>query len=342
MFDVPNLHDYFIAQTYVNNLDWPNNNLKYWREREDGAKWRYIIFDLDVALGGVSWSSVDEDEMHRVFHLIGNANRHVRIFNQFLLNDGFRHRFINRYADLVNTTFSAATLLADVDSLQQLLGPEMERHYPRWGAAVDQWHDALATLRYNIEHRPFAALGHVNAHFDLNGLNLLTLGNIPAQGGILALNTIHVSGGTWAGHYFAGNEIDVTAQPTTGHTFSHWESDHPALDGSRNLSLRFDPDRPISLTAVYLPNTQLPQMEVYPSPTTRPLTIHLFTALGDRGEVTVTDLAGRTVRMIHSGIIAHGKSTYTTDLSPLAEGVYLISVRGTGMSLAERVVRLTN
>ena len=55
LFDMLNLTDYYVSQTYINNLDWPYNNLKYWREKAEGAKWRYIIFDLDATLGGVSF-----------------------------------------------------------------------------------------------------------------------------------------------------------------------------------------------------------------------------------------------------------------------------------------------
>ena len=49
-FDVKNIADYFIVQTAVNNTDWPNNNLKYWRSRTSDSKYRYLLFDLDVSI----------------------------------------------------------------------------------------------------------------------------------------------------------------------------------------------------------------------------------------------------------------------------------------------------
>ena len=48
--DIDNFIDYQIFQAFISNYDWPANNMKCWRERKKGAKWRWIFFDADGEL----------------------------------------------------------------------------------------------------------------------------------------------------------------------------------------------------------------------------------------------------------------------------------------------------
>src|SRR5690606_33752978 len=53
--DVESYADYFITELFYNNLDWPHNNLKIWRDRLYHPKWRYLLFDLDGAFTYHGW-----------------------------------------------------------------------------------------------------------------------------------------------------------------------------------------------------------------------------------------------------------------------------------------------
>ena len=55
-FDLNNYMDYFIFQTYIQNMDWLGiawglNNVKLWRPDTTGGKWRYVLYDTDAAFG---------------------------------------------------------------------------------------------------------------------------------------------------------------------------------------------------------------------------------------------------------------------------------------------------
>ena len=55
-FDIENYMDYFIVQTYIQNMDWMGiawglNNVKLWRPDTTGGKWRYVIYDTDASFG---------------------------------------------------------------------------------------------------------------------------------------------------------------------------------------------------------------------------------------------------------------------------------------------------
>ena len=49
--DIDNFIDYQVMETFVGNIDWPANNNKFWRSRNEGGKWRWIIYDTDTGYG---------------------------------------------------------------------------------------------------------------------------------------------------------------------------------------------------------------------------------------------------------------------------------------------------
>ncbi|MFK7810093.1 MAG: CotH kinase family protein, partial [Saprospiraceae bacterium] len=49
--DPDHFADYFLAEIYLDNTDWPGNNNRRWRERKPGKQWRYFLYDLDRVMG---------------------------------------------------------------------------------------------------------------------------------------------------------------------------------------------------------------------------------------------------------------------------------------------------
>jgi len=58
MADIDNLATAVLAEGYWGNSDWWDNNLKMWRPREDGAPFRWMVFDL-----GHGWPSPTTDHI---------------------------------------------------------------------------------------------------------------------------------------------------------------------------------------------------------------------------------------------------------------------------------------
>lgn len=53
--DLDNLIDFYIANQYFCNLDWPTNNIKVWRNKNSAdpsgfdTKCRFVLLDMDMA-----------------------------------------------------------------------------------------------------------------------------------------------------------------------------------------------------------------------------------------------------------------------------------------------------
>lgn len=129
-FDVENLVDYWVAQTAISNANRPHNNLKLWRERSDEGIWRYLLFDMDVSMERHPWTAAEinllKDRLDEP-----QPGPHHNIMRSFLENPEFKRYFINRYADLLNTTFHPEYWKAAVDEIEAELDSEMQRHFAR-------------------------------------------------------------------------------------------------------------------------------------------------------------------------------------------------------------------
>ena len=146
--DELSLMDWIIAQTFFNNLD--SGNKKFWRERTDGAQWRWVFFDLDWAMFPTTYTQ--NILKYDLLHPDGHGQR--RIFDSTLQvrlmeNTEFRNMFIERYAELMNTVFLTDRMLSILDDMTEQIRSEIPGQVARWGGpiSVTAWEQNVAILR---------------------------------------------------------------------------------------------------------------------------------------------------------------------------------------------------
>lgn len=264
--DLDNFRDYHISQIYLMNTDMHSNNIDFWRSHDiikghpyaDG-KWRWLLFDVDASYGhhpdyaaspvrsGMTYYSglnnilTTEVNPPPAFpHWAENHPSETMPLRKMLMNSVFREDFINRFADLLNTSFSAsfakerlAEILASVESY-------VPEHLNRWG--IDRWHlpDDLSAWYYQRDQvlnfasiRPGFMRNDIKEFFNLEGEAVLTL---DVKGGVdpgyIIINSIKVRSGVagipsqpypWQGTYFSGLAVKVRAIPNPGFRFAGWE-----------------------------------------------------------------------------------------------------------------------
>lgn len=125
--DIQEYINYYIAQIFYANHDWPAGNIKYWKTRTEFGKWRWILYDTDLAfrqfsLNTLYWAA-DPNPTYA-----GATD----LFRGLLDNEEFRSQFLNTYQYHMSTTFSKERLIRIIDSLQLAIEPEIRRHIDRW------------------------------------------------------------------------------------------------------------------------------------------------------------------------------------------------------------------
>ncbi len=160
--DVENFIDYKCMQIYLNNRDWPHNNLEFWRPDTTGGKWRWIFWDLDRAFEEYQ---TDNLTIYRTFE----ENYSVFFLLRMLLKmPEFERKFINRFYYHLNNTVNTKIVLEAIDHFKQTLTPYVPNHILRWRTPLTmyEWEKNIQSLTSFAMQRPTEMLYLLKQIFD--------------------------------------------------------------------------------------------------------------------------------------------------------------------------------
>jgi hypothetical protein len=255
--DLDNFMDYMIAQIYFDNTDWPGNNIKFWRSRAPGAKWRWILFDTDFGFGLYDGNGVNHNTLAFALDPAGpswpNPPYSTFLLRKLVENPVFRDRFIIRAADHLNSTFEKSRVLAVIDSLASAIESEIVLHRDRWPGSARNWEGAVDALRDFAERRVPVMQSHFTNRFKLTRTVQIVLNVLDKKGGRIRINSLDLRSFPWTGTYFKDVPVEVEALPNPGFRFSGWSD--PGLADS--VTATFVPAKSLYLTARFEPSTEV-------------------------------------------------------------------------------------
>ncbi len=226
--DISNFVDYTVSQIYFDNTDWPGNNIKFWRPQIPGGKWRWILFDTDF--GFSTWG--DANYLNNTLAFATNPNGpgwpnppwSTYLLRRMLENETFEHYFINRFADLLNTTFKPLKVKNHIDDVAGQIESEIQSHFSHWGSSnIWAWDQDRNKMKTFADSRIFYVRNHLRSKFSLPNQYAIALNKFPQQGGSIKLNTLTLHDTPWSGIYFQSVPIKLTALPQPGFVFDRWE-----------------------------------------------------------------------------------------------------------------------
>ncbi len=213
MVDVDNLATTILAEGYWGNADWWANNLKLWRAREEGARWRWMVFDL-----GHGWTGYNYDHLGTSVNWSGKG---LPIADA-LRSEAFRVLLANQASDLLNTSLSVEVALARFDAMHARIEPLIAEQYAKWcGQPESYWHTLVDNARTFVLKRTGILRTQVIVHLDLSGTAEVTLDVEPQGAGSFHLTLVDVEA-PFTGTFFTGIPVTVTAVPAEGYAFAGW------------------------------------------------------------------------------------------------------------------------
>ncbi len=232
-FDLLSLVDYIILNQHTVCKDWLNWNTAWWRGRDPNGgakKWRYALWDMDATFGhytnytGIPNVGPSADPCDVEAPSVDDPQGHIDVLVKLFDNPNFKALYINRYADLLNTTLSCANMNALLDELTNEIKPEMARHCARWGGSVATWQNNVKAVHDFINARCATIDNSVVDCYDVTGPFDLTVKISPAASpNQVGVNTITPTAYPYYGEYFGGINISLAAKPAIGWAFDHWE-----------------------------------------------------------------------------------------------------------------------
>ena len=165
--DADNFIEYMILQTFFANLDWPGNNVRFYRfdqpselMQKDGieaGKWRWLFYDLDNSMRETSINT---------FERLRNEYAHnpiAQIFFGFMENTEFKEKFIARYEYLVKTQLTSEKMLEQINIFEARYRQEVERQIARWREPknIRYWHQRIENMKDFAQKRSEIILGQI-------------------------------------------------------------------------------------------------------------------------------------------------------------------------------------
>ncbi len=136
LLDIDEYINYMAVELYTGNWDWPQNNVKGFRDVNDG-KFRFVLFDLDGALSTNAPLSTFFGKQNYTFDTLHGYDysqgkslegkrltmeiKFVTLFKNLLKNDSFRKQFIDTYCIMGGSVFQPKRVSSIVNEMRTTL-----------------------------------------------------------------------------------------------------------------------------------------------------------------------------------------------------------------------------
>ena len=243
--DVDNFINYVQTELFMNNRDWPANNLKKWRGTNPKTKWKWFIYDMDFGFGNEF-----SDFKNNIFEFATaedgedwpNGPASTLLLRRLLENENFKLAFINRFPVLLTMNFEKSRLLARINAMMNEIESEISRDQQRWGHNVSYMSGQLEKMKTFAGTRQDIILSEMTEYFGLGEPAKVTL-SVSGSGRILVHN-LPLDRPSMTVSFFKGTPVTITAQENGG-TFTGWSD--KVTEKTRTIM----PEEASSLTAIF-------------------------------------------------------------------------------------------
>jgi hypothetical protein len=237
--DVDEYINYQICEIFFDNVFWPDQNIRMWRERKEGAKWRWILHDLDYGFGMPNQISIGYRNNTLEYATSSNTGGSfvpplwsTLIFRKLLENNEFKVKFVQHFSSYLNSIFHPDTILAVINQLQGNISKEMPRHISRWrngeyyyGYPIQNYSEWLSNvngMREFAGNRQVYQRQHIADYFGLSGTSTITVNIDNQNAGKVLINNVELINESNTGIYFKDIPIVLKAIPEVGYRFVQW------------------------------------------------------------------------------------------------------------------------
>jgi len=229
VMDIDNLIDYFIAEIWSSNRSW-GHNIKIWKAKAPGAKWRWIFKDIDRGMSG----SYDNGIAYFTDPDVARSSDEyaIVVLRQLFHNTKFANLFVARFADHLYTTFHPNRIRTYIEEMKTTIEKEIPYHLQVWGGATASYGDALPSQEHwrneVLELNTYATdrltylYKDITEHFYVSPTAKLGIVCQPTGAGHIRLNALKIPADNWSGRYFMDITAKLKAEAMTGYEFKGW------------------------------------------------------------------------------------------------------------------------
>lgn len=276
--NVSSFAQYMVAEMYIHNGDWPNNNIRAWGSPQNGYPFKFMIFDVDHGYGFTPGIMGFDTESQNMFQwVLGSATMNGQgsqqpggqgqwgggmgmgmgmgmggnttignMLKKLLENPDFKRLFINQGCILLNDYLTYEKVQKAVQNqLNMLPSSEQSRDQQRWprNQAKYNWSPSGADILRFAQNRTQTFRQEMANYFGLSGEANVSI-NVSGSGSVL-VEGMKLPSSNYQGKFFTGMEMEITAVPSNGSVFSNWsdgQTQNPRkiqINGQTNITANF-------------------------------------------------------------------------------------------------------
>ncbi|MBQ0019339.1 MAG: lamin tail domain-containing protein [Bacteroidales bacterium] len=234
LVDIDDYTNYMAFKFFLNDWDWPHNNAKGFRSRQDG-KFHFMIFDLDNCVDRTGNNIFNDFQNKKTYTFYGRPEyggtsitaevELVTIFLNMLKNEDFKRRFIDKYCLVGGSVFGDEEEIASiVNEMADNIAPALswEGHSP-YGSGRSFAQGIINAVTGNYRQRMTSAM----KSYSTFGLKNTEAQSVKLRSNVaqakITLNDIQVPRNKFNGYLFA--PITLKANTPAGYKFAGWWND---------------------------------------------------------------------------------------------------------------------
>ncbi|MFC2137806.1 CotH kinase family protein [Bacteroidota bacterium] len=334
--DLQEYINYMVVQTYIGNRDWPGNNLKFWKIKENG-KWRWILFDTDYGFGfrlntdphayeSFDVATATDGESHP------NPPWSTILFRKLLKNEKFKKQFIRTFITHMNSSFHPDWCDYVLDSLSSIIDDEISYNQQKFGRTKSEWQGYLDVIKENAKNRYDFMPGYLMSFFNLEEFEVtVTVTNPNSYKGKVEVNNAVVNHYPFNMETYKDFPLSIKILPKEGYTFNYWKMNEEIY--SEDIELNSDSSFNISIEPVFEGDNSMDNIflhefannfKIYPNPSSGEfyLSIADIDIYENNYLIELIDISGK---LISPRIWINNANAYF-DLSYLNNGFYIARI----------------
>ncbi|MBP5312049.1 MAG: CotH kinase family protein, partial [Clostridia bacterium] len=181
--DIDSFIDMYIARIYFSSRDWPENNIKVWRNRagasdrtKSDTKWHFTLLDMDF---GLDFPDVDTGPASNWFGWINSQHCTIgRIMDKLIRNQSFKKQFLARFYEVVNEIYVPAAMEEELDRILDGRENIFQLQVDRWskdGASWKSYRNGVALIRNFLQKRNNYVISYLCRYFSITEAYLMSI-----------------------------------------------------------------------------------------------------------------------------------------------------------------------
>lgn len=234
LLDVQEFMNVMIMNLFFCNLDFPGNNIVFWRPQAEGGRWRVIVKDTDFGLGlyGRSSNYNTLEWLHNPNYDADNAwankSDHTRLFRRLMEDERFKREFIDRCAIYMGDFMNHDRTWEIWKPMYDLIKFEYPNHRKLFNEWWPNYNNELTSAQNWLKQRTGNFYTHLQNYYKLGSPRVLVINRGLSQTELdqikIKFNGVQLSRSVFNGRFFEGRKVVLEGENVKGWQISETTS----------------------------------------------------------------------------------------------------------------------